>query len=204
MAITTLPPSPAGEIDHNTVREKINEVIADVNVKTVTQVSLGSFESQSNQSPTGPGQSGAITIDFGAGGSTTGSEFTVDGSGIVTCNMNSIQYDFEVTLRIARSGSSSNSEIMARMMYAPDGINYAQAGSTFGVMIDDDDTVWRENFSLKFSPAVGSKLFIELARNNGASNSGGLGSFQPSGDLSSWNAINTASLEIFKTVVDEP
>ncbi len=118
--------------------------------------------------------------------------------------MNSIQYDFEVTLRIARSGSSSNSEIMARMMYAPDGINYAQAGSTFGVMIDDDDTVWRENFSLKFSPAVGSKLFIELARNNGASNSGGLGSFQPSGDLSSWNAINTASLEIFKTVVDEP
>jgi hypothetical protein len=204
MAITTLPPSPAGEIDHNTVREKINEVIADVNVKTVTQVSLGSFESQSNQSPTGAGQSGAITIDFGAGGSTTGSEFTVDGAGIVTCNMNSIQYDFEVTLRIARSGSSSNSEIMARMMYAPDGINYAQAGSTFGVMIDDDDTVWRENFSLKFSPAVGSKLFIELARNNGASNSGGLGSFQPSGDLSSWNAINTASLEIFKTVVDEP
>ncbi len=83
MAITTLPPSPAGEIDHNTVREKINEVIADVNVKTVTQVSLGSFESQSNQSPTGPGQSGAITIDFGAGGSTTGSEFTVDGAGIV-------------------------------------------------------------------------------------------------------------------------
>ena len=31
MAITTLPPSPAGEIDHNTVREKVNEVISEVN-----------------------------------------------------------------------------------------------------------------------------------------------------------------------------
>lgn len=31
MAIDTLPVSPAGEIDHNTVREKINELIAQVN-----------------------------------------------------------------------------------------------------------------------------------------------------------------------------
>ena len=33
MAITVLPPSPSGEIDHNTVREKINETITEVNAE---------------------------------------------------------------------------------------------------------------------------------------------------------------------------
>ena len=86
------------------------------------------------------------------------------------------------------------------MMYADDGLNYVQIGSSFGARVDDADTVWRERFNLDFSPSVGSKIYLELARNNGSSNSGGLGTFQPSGDLAVWNQINSASLAISKSI----
>tara|TARA_R110002167_G_scaffold167191_1_gene364381 strand:+ start:190 stop:984 length:795 start_codon:yes stop_codon:yes gene_type:complete len=164
-------------------------------------VFLGEFASQVDQNPTGLGLSNAINITYGAGGSTSGGEFDLDSNGVVTCNMNSIQYSFNVGIRIARSGAGGVSEILARMMYANDGVNYVQIGSSFGAKVDDADTVWRENFSLDFSPAVGSKIYVEIARNNGSSNSGGLGTFQPSGDLASWNQINSASLAIYKKIV---
>tara|TARA_R110000796_G_scaffold119202_2_gene233391 strand:+ start:165 stop:662 length:498 start_codon:yes stop_codon:yes gene_type:complete len=162
---------------------------------------LGEFNSQVDQNPTGLGIANVINITYGVGGSTSGGEFDLDALGVITCNMNSIQYNFNIVIRISRSGAGGVSELMARMMYAPDGINYVQVGSSFGARVDDADTVWRENFSLNFSPAVGSKIFLELARNNGSSNSGGLGTFQPIGDLATWNQINSATLRISKSII---
>lgn len=166
----------------------------------VEQVSLGEFSTQSPQNPTGTGQAGAIIINYGVGGSTSGNEFDVDSNGVITCNKNTIQYDFEVTLRMERTGGGGNSEIMARMMYAANGVDFVQSGSTFNVRVDDDDTVWREGFSLKLSTPLGSKIYIELARDESGSNSGGLGATQPTGTLSSWNPVDVASLRILKTI----
>ena len=162
---------------------------------------IGEFESQVTQDPTGVGIANAINITFGAGGSTSGSEFNLDSSGVLTCNSSTTQYIFNVVIRIARAGAGGVSELMARMMYAPDGVNYVQVGSTFGARVDDADTVWAERFNLNFKPLVGSKIYMELARNNGSANSGGLGTFQPTGDLAVWNQINTASLRISKSII---
>ncbi len=175
----------------------LNSGVAQLNVE---QVLLGRFSTAAPQNPTGRGASGSIVINYGVGGSTSGGEFDIDAGGVVTCNMNSIQYDFEVTLRIDRTGGGGNSEIMARMMYAENGVDFVQSGGTFNVRIDDDDTVWREGVSLKFSPAVGSKIYIELARDESGSNSGGLGATQPSGTLSGWNPVGVATLDILKTI----
>lgn len=167
----------------------------------VKQDSIGQFSTSLTQTPTGLGAPGAITVHFGAGGSTSGGEFDVDSSGVITCNMNTIQYNFELGMRIRRSGASQVSNMVARMLYAEDGVNFVQVGGTFGARIDAPDTVWRESFSIKFSPKVGSKIKFEVARDEAGNNSGEIGTFQPTGTLSSWNPVNSASLDILKTVI---
>lgn len=168
----------------------------------VKQDPLGVFSTTATQTPTGLGDAGKIRVNFGAGGDTDGGEFTVAPDGLITCNTNSAQYDFDVAFRIARNGAAGVSEIMGRFMYAADGVeaNGVQVGDTFAVKIDDDDTVWRERLSLKFSPTVGGVMWFEMARNPGANNSGQLETVQPAGDIAGWNPSNTASLTISKSV----
>ncbi|MCK5126777.1 MAG: hypothetical protein KAR42_11025 [candidate division Zixibacteria bacterium] len=168
----------------------------------IEQISLGQFTSTANQAPTGTGLANAITLNFGVGGSTSGGEFTIAANGEIGCNMNSIQYNFEMIMRVARDGSSGVAEVMARMLYADKGNEFVQVGGTFGARIDSDDTVWFESFSINFSPAINSKIKFEIARNNGANDQGVVGTFQPAGDfVGAWNAINAVSLNISKTVV---
>jgi hypothetical protein len=163
---------------------------------------LGVFATSETQTPTGLGDAGKIRVNFGPGGSTVGGEFSIAADGLITCNKDSIQYDFGLSFRIARNGGAGESEIMGRFMYAPDGVeaNAVQTGDTFSVKLDDDDTVWRESFELRFSPLAGSLIWFEVARNPGSNNSGQLETVQPAGDLSGWAASNTASIAFGKLV----
>ena len=168
----------------------------------VSDINIGEFTTMDSQEPTGLGDANKIIIHYGVGGQTSGGEFTVHPTGEVECHKNNTQYIFDATLRFMRDGSGGVSELLARIMYAPDGVNYFQVGDTFGALVDNDKTVWREGFVVRFSPFVGSKLKVELARNNGSHNSGGIGTFQPIGDLSGWNPICTTSLDILKAEID--
>lgn len=191
-AAPSAPFSPGGGMGYASKAEPQN-----VELKT-----LGIFATAATQTPTGLGDAGKIRVNFGPGGDTVDGEFTVAPDGLVTCNKNSIQYDFGLSFRVARNGGAGESEIMGRFMYAADGVeaNAIQVGDTFAVKIDDDDTVWRESFELRFSPAVGSVIWFEIARNPGSNNSGQLETVQPGGDLSGWNQSNTASITFGKLV----
>jgi hypothetical protein len=164
---------------------------------------LGQFNSFVTQNPTGLGAAGIVKITYGAGGDTAGNEFSVAPTGIVTCNKGGIEYQFDLTIRIGRLGAAGNSEIMGRLMYAADGIegNAIQFGGSFSVLVDDPDTIWREEFNLNFRPDTGSLLWFEIARNNGSNNSGGLLTYAFVGDLASWNRTPTASLSIGRVQV---
>lgn len=191
-AAPSAPFSPGGGVGYASKAEPQN-----VELKT-----LGIFATAATQTPTGLGDAGKIRVNFGPGGDTVDGEFTVAPDGLITCNKNSIQYDFGLSFRVARNGGAGESEIMGRFMYAPDGVeaNAVQIGDTFSVKIDDDDTVWRESFELRFSPVVGSVIWFEIARNPGSNNSGQLETVQPGGDLSGWNQSNTASITFGKLV----
>jgi hypothetical protein len=164
----------------------------------VDLINLGQFDSFDAQNPTGLGAPGIIKMTFGAGGNTTGDEFTIAPTGVITTNKGDVQYTLDLTVRIGRLGAAGNSEIVGRLMYAADGIegNAIQFGGSFSVLVDDPDTIWREEFNLKLRPATGSILWFEIARNNGSNNSGGLLTYDLLGDLSSWNPTPTASLTI--------
>lgn len=165
----------------------------------VERESLGLFASSATQNPTGSGQSSIIQVEFGDGGITANGEFTVASDGTITCNEGGKPYEFEFVLRLERTGLIGVSELMARLMYAPDGnpANAVQVKNTFGVRLNNQNTIWREGVKVDARPVTGSIFFVQLARNPGTVvEAGGIGAFQPTGDLSDWNQINSASIEI--------
>jgi hypothetical protein len=164
----------------------------------VQLVTFGQFDSFVPQNPTGLGAAGVVKMTFGPGGNTTGGEFTIAPSGIITTLKGGVQYRFDLVLRLGRTGAAGISEVMGRLMYAEDGIeaNGIQIGGSFSVEIDDPDTIWREEFNINISPETGSLIWFEMARNNGSNNSGGLLTYDFVGDLASWNPTPTASLTI--------
>ena len=199
--------------DENAVDDKIAEVTQGIGLEQVpvqnssapgaTRVELveiGSFETTTTQNPTGQGDAGKITINYGAGGSTSGGEFTVNANGVTDVNAPAagIQYNYMVGLRIGRTGAPGVAVPLLRFMYAADGIigNAVQVGGSYSVEIDDGNTIWREAFDLDFTPAVGSLFFVEMARDESGNNSGGLIARQPTGTIASWNPVSVARISI--------
>ncbi len=163
---------------------------------------IGQFETIATQSTTGIGNAGKIKVNYGAGGTTTNSEFTVDALGNITTGANALglEYRIQIDVRIGRSGAAGVSVPLIRLMYAADGVegNAVQLGSTFSVEIDDPDTVWRESFDLDLAPAVGSLLFVEFARDESGNNSGDILAVQPSGTLAAWNPAASSRVTFIK------
>lgn len=203
--------------DESTASEVIGEVTQGIGLEQlpVAEVSgaglrvdvqpLGLFATSVDQEPTGLGQSGAITINYGVGGTTSGGEFSISAGGVITALAPSMgrQFHFLVTLRIGRTGAAMISIPMLRAMHSADGIvgNAVQFGSSFSVEIEDASTTWREAFNLDFAPAIGSVTFIEFARDESGSDFGGLQAPQPTGTLSSWDAVSTSELQISRRAV---
>jgi hypothetical protein len=168
------------------------------NPTLVRYTELGTFETITQQDPTGLGDAGKIIVNYGVGGNTSGGEFTVNANGIINTNPASlgIQYRMQAVLRIGRTGAAMVSIPLIRFMYAADGIqgNAVQVGGTFAVEIDNANTVWRENFDLNFGPAIGSLFFIEFARDEAGNDSGSLQAPQPTGTLAAWSPVNVARI----------
>ena len=188
----------------SSVRGKINGLgqTALVSGARLQRTEIGRFTTTSTQSPTGTGSAGKIRVNFGAGGNTSGNEFTVAADGTITSNVAAIQYIFTAVIRISRSGAPGTAIIMARALYSADGTetDTVQLGGTFSVRIDDSNTVWREEFELPLAPASGSHTWLELARDAAGNNDGDLGADQPTGtlltDTPAWNPVSSAALLI--------
>lgn len=169
----------------------------------VTTRELGSFSTTATQNPTGQGAAGVIKVNFGAGGSTSGGELTVAPTGIVTTNIEMPEYFIEITTRIGRETAAGVAILHGRLMYAADGIeaNAVQVGSTSTTEMDDTNTIWRERFEIRFSPAAGSIFWVEFGRDESGNDSGGILTQQPTGTLAGWNESDSAaiSFSVFET-----
>ena len=167
-------------------------------VKAVIRVDVGDFGTTATQTPTGLGDAGKITVNYGAGGTTADGHFTLNPDGTLIDNVGGVEHKFAATLRVDRTGGGGVSLIVGRFMYAPDGnpANGAQVSDSFSVKIDDADTTWREVFEGEFTSAKGGLLWFEIARDESGSNSGQIAARQPTGTLGAWNPVNSASLSI--------
>ena len=192
----------------NKLLEEIRNLLAGGSTSlSVEYTNIVTFASTATQSPTGLGSAGKVQVSFGAGGTTSGGEFTIDPDGTINTNLNGIQYTFDIVIRPARLGASGISIVMARFLYSADGTrtDTVQVGDTFSVEIDNANTIWRESFNGTFSPAVGSQLWLEVARDEAGDDSGELRADQPTGtlvaDAPAWNQVATARVEISKLSV---
>lgn len=170
---------------------------------SIKRLDIGQFSTSATQNPTGLGDSGKIRVNFGAGGSTTGGELSVAADGTITGNVSGIQYLVEIVVRIGRTGSSGISILHGRLMYAADGIeaNAVQVNSTSTTEIDHDDTIWRESFEFTLEPALGSKFWVEFARDESGKNSGGILTRQPTASLAGWSVSNSAILSFYRVSI---
>lgn len=164
---------------------------------------IGEFRTSTTQNPTGLGDTGKIKVNFGIGGDTQSHEFSVSSGGVVTCNTDNIQYDIDLTLRIGRTGAAGVSILLGRLMYADDGIeaNAVQVNSTSVTEIDDQDTIWREEFKFRLEPSSGAIFWIEIARDEAGNNSGGILTVQPTATLASWNPSDSARITFNKLLI---
>lgn len=164
---------------------------------------IGTFETSATQNPTSRGDSGKIRVNFGAGGNTTGNEFTIAADGTITTNTGGEQYQFELMFRVGRTGAAGVSILVGRFMYASDGIeaNAIQVGPTSVFELDNANAIFPESVVRHVAPATGSKIWFDIARDEDGNNSGGLLTVQPTGTLSGWNASNSASLQIEKQLL---
>lgn len=161
---------------------------------------IGTFETGTTQNPTGLGETNKIRVSFGAGGNTSGNEFTMAADGTLTCNTGGDQYQLEFMFRVGRTGAAGVSIIVGRLMYAADGVeaNAVQAGPSTVIEVDNQNIIFPEFIIRHIKPATGSKLWVEIARDEAGNNSGGLLTVQPSATLAGWNDSNSASLTIEK------
>lgn len=173
-----------------------------VNPTRMVNNTIGTFETTSTQAPTGLGSAGVIIVNYGAGGSTSGNEFTVSAGGDIVANPESlgIEYRYRIGLRMGRTGAGGISVPLIRFLYSADGNpgSLVQVGGTFSREVDNANTIWREVFDLNFAAAIGSLIRIEFARDESGSNSGDIQANQPTGTLSGWNPVASARLDIIR------
>ena len=201
--------------DEQAVTEKIGEVTQGIgfdqlpvqreaapNPIRIVNTEIGSFETTETQSPTGVGSGGAIYINYGDGGTTSGNEFSVSASGDIVANAESlgVEYRFRIGVRIGRDTAPGVAIPLIRFLYAANGNpeSLVQVGGTFGVKVDDGNTIWREVFDINVAPAIGSLIRIQLARDEGGNNAGSLQAPQPTATLSEWNPVASARIEIIR------
>ncbi|WPH64805.1 hypothetical protein [Vibrio phage vB_VpaP_SJSY21] len=169
--------------------------------RTIEQKSVGYFSTTSTQEPSGLGASNSLVLSFGPGGITSDGEFLVGSDGIIERLSGDDQIDMEIILRFTRDTNAGEARMVARLMHAPDGVNFVQLKDTFGAILDSSENLGRETFSLKLNLAEGSKTYVEIARDPAGRDTGGIGTFELTGDLATWAPVPSASLDILKTKI---
>ncbi len=190
MAITELPPSPSGEINHNTVRVKINEVITVVNdpFNPTTDIAiervLEAISLATNQEPAGLGIANAINVEFGAAQFTGSDPVMIDVNGRITFNVAGL-YRVKSVFQFGRTGASGTSEVLFRLLV--DGV---QLGRSVGVKLGNSDDLRYIDIDNWFNVPAGTELDTQIMRDASGNNSGGIFQIIPTNEgAGTWSTV---------------
>jgi len=195
MAITTLPPSPAGEITHGNVRTKVNELVDDANLQ-IQQAAVLTGTHTLDQGPTSLDT--AHTILFGQ---TVGvdiqnitGDVILDTAGSLTC-VTTGSYIAIFTATYGRSSPSGVARVIVRAEV--NGVQLGASGDQWSGSNNDRVT----KVTTFIIPLVaGDVLKLQILRNSddGGSNDGGL--FTNPVAAAGWSDAPSAIITLFKTV----
>lgn len=167
-------------------------------VPKFVRIDTDQFFSTVDQNPSGLGETNKIQVEFGAGGTTAGGDVTVSVLGEITFN-SAGNYELMVDASIGRTATSNVVNLIGWFEVATDGSIFSQVGFTFSVEIDDQNTIWARSFSLdEVTLPAGAKARLYVARDESATDNGGLLTRQPTATLASLNPAVSSRIRFKK------
>ena len=162
---------------------------------------IANFQDATKQEPTGLGIDGMVTVKFGPAMSSNDNELSIDENGIITFDVDD-NFNFYFTTHASRSGNGPEAILLVRLMYAADGIveNAVQISNTGIMGLIDKKVHGKQNYHLDLDVVAGSKMWVEMARDEAGDDDGYIDTLQPSGTLASWNQTTSAVCIISKNL----
>lgn len=129
-----------------------------------------------------------LQIEFGAAQVTT--DIDISAAGAITFKTAG-KYIISPFFQYGRTGATGTSFLMNRYLR-----NGTQEGGSLAAKIDNANTLVPWSSSIQFTAAVNDVLTIEIVRDSGGDNSGGLFSLSPT--TLAWNDAPCAAIQIYK------
>lgn len=129
-------------------------------------------------------------VTFGAGGGT--SDFNVASNGVITFTNNGL-YEVDISLNVGRSNSTGTAILVARLL-----ANDSPIDTTKGVRIDASTDSRLINFRLLLPFAAATSLKVQIMRDSGGANDGGLVPIDPV--LAGWTTVPSALVKVTKII----
>lgn len=149
---------------------------------------LSAFSNAASQQPVAVDT--PLQIEFGPGVVTP--SCTLDSNGTLTFNQAG-QYYITLFLRFGRTPLAGTSVVLNRFL-----INGAQGLNSNGVKLPDQDTVIPFSTSLVLTATAGMTFQMQIARDSGGNNSGGLFRLLPT--ALAWNLVPSATIVVSKFI----
>lgn len=149
---------------------------------------LSGFSNAASQQPSAVDT--PLQIEFGPGTATA--SCTLASNGTLTFNQAG-QYYITLFLRFGRTALAGTSILLSRFL-----INGVQGLNSNGVKLPDQDTVIPFSTSLVLTATAGMTFQLQIARDSGGNNSGGLFRLLPT--ALPWNLVPSATIVVSKFI----
>lgn len=162
--------------------------LIDIPIPVGYQQILSGFSNAASQQPAAVDT--PIQIEFGSGTVTT--DCTLASNGTLTFHQAG-QYYITLFLRFGRTALAGTSIILNRFL-----INGVQGLNSNGVKLPDQDTVIPFSTSLVLTATAGMTFQLQIARDSGGNNAGGLFRLLPT--VLAWNIVPSATIVVSKFI----
>lgn len=193
MTITTLPPSPAGEITHGTVRSKVNELVDESNLAIGLTTVLSGFHNL-DQGPVSLDTAHQILFGdtLGVNIFNISGDVILDTAGALTC-VTTGPYIVLFTATYGRDSPSGTARVNVRVL-----VNGTQVGGSGDQWSSNADARVTKTTTFVLPLVAGDVMTAEIVRNSADSGANDGGLFSNAVAAAGWADVPSAIMSLFK------
>lgn len=144
-----------------------------------------------DQQPAGTGIANALDVEFGTAIGDINDPVMLDANGVVTFNDTGL-YRIKVVLQFGRTGGAGTSELYFRFL-----VGGIQLGRTVSAKLQNANTLSYIDIDNWFNVPEGTTLQVQVMRDDGGNNSGGLFQITPTDEgAGTWNVVPSAVMRV--------
>lgn len=148
-----------------------------------------------SQNPGGLGIANALSVEFGPAINGPSDPVELNAAGVATFNVSGL-YRIKAVMQFGRTGSPGVSELLFRFL-----VNGVQLGRSVSAKLGNADELVYIDIDNWFNVPAGATLVVQVMRDNGGNDSGGLVQFTPTNEgAGTWNVTPSAVLRVERMV----